>query len=102
MSERIRSAKSTTKQAAKKGDRGKTSEGFTDEERAAMKEYLQEKKAAARATISFSMRASGSTARPLPPLRMASSFRTRDHSKQINSPGEILPSAANSRNSVLV
>src|SRR6266851_3209131 len=43
-----KSAKSTTKKAAKKGDLGKTSKGFTDEERAAMKEYLQEKKAAAR------------------------------------------------------
>jgi uncharacterized protein YdhG (YjbR/CyaY superfamily) len=48
MTESNRSAKSTTKQAAKKGDRGKTFKGFTDEERAAMKEYLQEKKAAAR------------------------------------------------------
>src|SRR6266436_8710834 len=41
MTESSRSAKSTTKKAAKKV-------GFTDEERAAMKEYLQEKKAAAR------------------------------------------------------
>src|SRR5437660_3358442 len=41
MAEGSRSAKSTTKKAAKKV-------GFTDEERAAMKEYLQEKKAAAR------------------------------------------------------
>ena len=41
MAESSRSAKSTTKKAAKKV-------GFTDEERAAMKEYLQEKKAAAR------------------------------------------------------
>src|SRR5437660_12797757 len=41
MAEGSRSAKSTTKKAAKKL-------GFTDEERAAMKEYLQEKKAAAR------------------------------------------------------
>src|SRR6516162_11616730 len=47
MAKTTRSAKST-KQAAKKGDRGKTFKGFTDEERAAMKEYLQEKKAAAR------------------------------------------------------
>src|SRR5437762_1141752 len=41
MAKNSRNAKSTTKPAAKKG-------GFTDEERAAMKEYLQEKKAAAR------------------------------------------------------
>ena len=47
MTESNRSAKSTTKQAAKKGDRGKTFKGFTDEERAAMKEHLQEQKAAA-------------------------------------------------------
>jgi hypothetical protein len=48
MAESIRSARSTAKKAAKKGDGGKTSKGFTDEERTAMKEYLQEKKAAAR------------------------------------------------------
>jgi uncharacterized protein YdhG (YjbR/CyaY superfamily) len=36
------------KQAAKKGDLGKSPKGFTDEERAAMKEYLEEKKASAR------------------------------------------------------
>src|SRR5438874_1665521 len=48
MTESNRSAKSTTRKAAKKGDLGKTSKGFTDEERLAMKEYLQEKKAAAR------------------------------------------------------
>ncbi len=41
MAERTRSAKSTAK-------KGKTSEGFTDEERAAMKERAQELKAAAR------------------------------------------------------
>src|SRR5207253_501395 len=40
MAESSRSAKRTTKKTAKKV-------GFTDEERAAMKEYLQEKKAAA-------------------------------------------------------
>src|SRR6202162_296006 len=44
-----KSAKSTTKLAAKKVNRGKTSQGFTDEERAAMKERAQELKAAARA-----------------------------------------------------
>jgi uncharacterized protein YdhG (YjbR/CyaY superfamily) len=49
MTESKRSGKSTTKKTAKKGDLGKTSKGlFSDEERAAMKEYLQEKKAAAR------------------------------------------------------
>src|SRR5437868_11810428 len=48
MTESIRSGKSTTKQAAKKGDRGKTFKGFTEEERVAMKEHLQEQKAAAR------------------------------------------------------
>jgi hypothetical protein len=42
-----RIAKSTTKEAAKKGDLGKTFKGFTDEERVAMKERLQEQKAAA-------------------------------------------------------
>ena len=41
MTERTRSAKSTTK-------KDKTSEGFTDEERVAMKERAQELKAAAR------------------------------------------------------
>ena len=44
MAKTTRSAKST-KQAAKKGDRGKTFKGFTDEERAAMKEHVQELKA---------------------------------------------------------
>ena len=39
MAKNIGSAKSTTKPAAKKGDRGETFEGFTDEERAAMKEH---------------------------------------------------------------
>ena len=48
MTESNRSAKSTTRKATKKGGPGKTSKGFTDEERLAMKEYLQEKKAAAR------------------------------------------------------
>jgi hypothetical protein len=48
MTESIRSAKSTTKKAAKKGDLGKTFKGFTDEERVAMKERVQEQKAAAR------------------------------------------------------
>jgi uncharacterized protein YdhG (YjbR/CyaY superfamily) len=48
MTERNRSAKSTTRKAAKKGDLGKTFKGFTDEERVAMKERLQEQKAAAR------------------------------------------------------
>src|SRR6266478_2566520 len=48
MTESIRSAKSTTRKAAKKGDLGKTFKGFTDEERVAMKERLQEQKAAAR------------------------------------------------------
>ena len=47
MTESIRSAKST-KKAAKKGALGKTSKGFTDEERVAMKERLQEQKEAAR------------------------------------------------------
>jgi len=47
MTESNRSAKNTTKQAAKKGDLGKTFKGFTDEERVAMKEHLQEQKAAA-------------------------------------------------------
>src|SRR5712691_2867614 len=54
MAERIRSAKSTTKKATQKSAKstsaiGKTSKGFTDEERAAMKERVQELKAEARA-----------------------------------------------------
>jgi uncharacterized protein YdhG (YjbR/CyaY superfamily) len=54
MTESIRSAKSTTKQATQKSAKsttaiGKASKGFTDEERAAMKERAQELKAAARA-----------------------------------------------------
>src|SRR6266849_5936020 len=48
MTKSVRSAKSTTKKSTKKGDLGKTSKGFTDEERVAMKERLQEQKAAAR------------------------------------------------------
>ena len=48
MTENSRSPKSTTKKAAKKGDLGKTFKGFTDEERVAMKERVQEQKAAAR------------------------------------------------------
>jgi len=48
MTESNRSPKSTTRKAAKKGDLGKTFKGFTDEERVAMKEHLQEQKAAAR------------------------------------------------------
>ena len=44
MTESKRNAKST----AKKGGVGKTFKGFTDEERLAMKEHLQEQKAAAR------------------------------------------------------
>ena len=48
MTESNRSAKSTTRKAAKKGDLGKTFKGFTDEERLAMKERVQELKAAAR------------------------------------------------------
>jgi hypothetical protein len=47
MNESNRSTKSTTRKTAKKGDLSKTFKGFTDEERMAMKEYLQEKKAAA-------------------------------------------------------
>jgi hypothetical protein len=43
MAESNRSAKSTTTKGAKKGELGKASKGFTAEERAAMKEYLQEK-----------------------------------------------------------
>ena len=54
MTESIRSAKSTTKKAAQKSAKsttasGKTFKGFTDEERAAMKEHVQELKAASRA-----------------------------------------------------
>src|SRR5437588_10548420 len=48
MTESNRSPKSTTRKAAKKGGLGKTFKGFTDEERIAMKEHLQEQKAAAR------------------------------------------------------
>jgi hypothetical protein len=49
MPERTRSAKSTTKQAAKKAAKSTTAiKGFTEEERGAMKEHLQEQKAAAR------------------------------------------------------
>jgi uncharacterized protein YdhG (YjbR/CyaY superfamily) len=48
MAESSRSAKTTTKKSAQKGDAGKTLKGFSDEERAAMKEHLQEQKAAAR------------------------------------------------------
>jgi uncharacterized protein YdhG (YjbR/CyaY superfamily) len=48
MTESVRSARSTAKKPAKKGDLGKTFKGFTDEERVAMKERLQEQKAAAR------------------------------------------------------
>jgi uncharacterized protein YdhG (YjbR/CyaY superfamily) len=44
MPESNRRAESSTKKAAKKGDPGKTFKGFTDEERAAMKEHLQEQK----------------------------------------------------------
>src|SRR5437764_15362263 len=44
-----KSAKGSAKLAAKKSHRGRTSTGFTDEERAAMKERAQELKAAARA-----------------------------------------------------
>ena len=44
MTESSRSAKSTTKKAAKKGDLGKTVKGFTDEERGAMKERVKELK----------------------------------------------------------
>jgi len=43
-----KSGKSTTKKAAKKPASGKSSKGFTDEERAAMKERAQELKAEAR------------------------------------------------------
>jgi hypothetical protein len=48
MNERLRNAKSATKKTATKGDPGKSLKGFTDEERLAMKEHLQEQKAAAR------------------------------------------------------
>ena len=53
MTESIRSAKSATKKAAKKSAKsttaiGKTTKGLTDEERAAMKERLQELKTARR------------------------------------------------------
>src|SRR5207244_12871276 len=53
MTESIRSAKSTTKKATQKSAKsttaiGKTVKGFTDEERVAMKERVQELKAAAR------------------------------------------------------
>ena len=53
MNENIRSAKSTTKKATQKSAKsasatGKTFKGFTDEDRAAMKERAQELKAAAR------------------------------------------------------
>ena len=48
MAASIRNAKSTTRKAVKKGDLGTTSKGFTDEERTAMKERLQELKAAKR------------------------------------------------------
>jgi uncharacterized protein YdhG (YjbR/CyaY superfamily) len=53
MAESTRSAKSTTKKATRKSAKrttasGKTFEGFTDEERAAMKEHVKELKAAAR------------------------------------------------------
>jgi uncharacterized protein YdhG (YjbR/CyaY superfamily) len=40
--------KGTPKSAKSAGAAGKTSKGFTDEERAAMKEYLQERRGAAR------------------------------------------------------
>src|SRR5436309_12700082 len=53
MTESIRSAKSTSKKATQKSAKsttaiGKASQGFTDEERVAMKEHIQELKAAAR------------------------------------------------------
>ena len=49
MAESSRSAKRTTKKAAKKSAKSTTAiKGFTDEERAAMKEYVQERKAAGR------------------------------------------------------
>jgi hypothetical protein len=52
MTESIRRPKSTTKQAPKKGDLGKTLKGFTDEKRVPMKERIQEQKAAARRGMS--------------------------------------------------
>src|SRR5216683_2708591 len=53
MTKSIRSAKSTTKKSTQKSAKsnraiGKTSEVFTDEERAAMRELVQERKAATR------------------------------------------------------
>jgi uncharacterized protein YdhG (YjbR/CyaY superfamily) len=48
MPERSRRARTSTSKAAKNADGGKTVEGFTDEERVAMKERLQEQKAASR------------------------------------------------------
>src|SRR5437868_976737 len=48
MTESNRSAKSTTRKATKKGGPGKTSKGFRDEERAAMKERAEELKAGRR------------------------------------------------------
>ena len=48
MTESVRSARSTAKKPAKKGDLGKTFKGFADEERAAMKQRAQELKEAAR------------------------------------------------------
>ena len=48
MTESNRSAKSTTRKATKKGGPGKTSKGFTDEERVAMKERAEELKAGRR------------------------------------------------------
>jgi uncharacterized protein YdhG (YjbR/CyaY superfamily) len=48
MTESSQRAKSTTKKAVKKSEADKTFKAFTDEERAAMKEHLQEQKAAAR------------------------------------------------------
>jgi uncharacterized protein YdhG (YjbR/CyaY superfamily) len=47
MAESIRRGKGSARKTAKKGDVGKTFRGFTDEEREAMKEHLQERKAAA-------------------------------------------------------
>ena len=48
MADSNRGAKGSTKKTAKTGNRDKTVTGFTDEERAAMKEHLQEQKASAR------------------------------------------------------
>jgi len=49
MAESVRSAKSTTKKATRKSAKTTTAiKGFTDEERVAMKERVQEQKAAAR------------------------------------------------------